>query len=918
MKNHEKSRDQLMDELLELRRQMAEIRVAEEYQRQCNKKLTEQVEYLQALLNDMNEFFLTFDTTGSITLVNKRVPEVLGYGGGELLGTPVFEYIHHLDKERVGVYFHSRIGEGITGSHEISLVHKDGSPRVVRINASPIIKNGLVIGGSVLGEDITDRKRIEKNLIESEETYRTIFENTGTAMLIVEEDTVMSLANSRIEGLLGFSKEEIENKKSWMEFVVGDDLEKMSKYHFARRKHPILVPPAYEFKVIDRNGNIKDIYLNVAMIPGTKKSVVSLTDITERKRIEKELKESEETYRTIFENTGTAMLIVEENTVVSLANSRVEELTGYFKEEIENKKSWTEFVPVDDLEKMKEYHSARRKDPASAPAAYEFKLIDRKGNVRDIYLNIALITGTKKSVVSLLDITERKSMEQKLAQSEETYRTIFENTGTAMSIIEDNMIISLGNSRMEKLTGYSREEIENKGTWKQLVLEEDLEKFIGYHTGRRSDPGSAPTTYEFGMVVRNGEVREVLMNIAMIPGTRKSVASFLDITERKQTEMKLSAANEELEATLEELRATEDELRYQISQLREKERQIRHVSLHDSITGLHNRVYFEEEMRRMESGRHNPVGLIICDVDGLKLVNDTLGHNTGDTLLAAAARVIRDSFRGSDVVARVGGDEFAVVLPSSSLTVVEESCRRIEEAVTAYNTANPELPLSISVGFAVRNDSSRGMDDLFKEADNNMYRKKLHSSRSARSAIVQTLMKAIEARDYITEGHAERLQGLAAAMALVLGLPERNVNDLRLLAQFHDIGKVGIPDRILFKPDRLTPEEFEEMRRHSEIGHRIAQSAPDMVPIADWILMHHEWWNGKGYPLGLKGEDIPPECRILAIADAYDAMTSDRPYRKAMSHELAMAELRRCAGTQFDPSLIEKFALVLESLRTEK
>lgn len=665
MKNHDKSKDQMMDELLELRRQMAEIRVAEEYQRQCNKKLTEQVEYLQSLLNDMNELFLTFDTTGSITLVNKRVPEVLGYGAGELLGTPVFEYIHHPDKERVSVYFQARIVEGITGSHEISLVHKDGSPRVVRINASPIIKNGQVIGGSVLGEDITDRKRIEKNLIESEETYRTIFENTGTAMLIVEE-----------------------------------------------------------------------------------------------------------------------------NTVVSLANSRVEELTGYFKEEIENKKSWTEFVPDNDLGKMKEYHSARRKDPASAPAAYEFKLIDRGGNVRDIYLNIALISGTKKSVVSLMDITERK-----------------------------------------------------------------------------------------------------------------------------QIEMKLSATNEELEATLEELRATEDELRYQISQLREKERQIRHVSLHDSITGLHNRVYFEEEMRRMESGRHNPVGLIICDVDGLKLVNDTLGHDTGDTLLVAAARVIRDSFRGSDVVARVGGDEFAVVLPGSSLPVVEESCRRIEEAVTAYNIANPELPLSISVGYAVRNDSSRGMDDLFKEADNNMYRKKLHSSRSARSAIVQTLMKAIEARDYITEGHAERLQGLVAAVALVLGLPERNVNDLRLLAQFHDIGKVGIPDRILFKPDRLTPEEFEEMRRHSEIGHRIAQSAPDMVPIADWILMHHEWWNGKGYPLGLKGEDIPLECRILAIADAYDAMTSDRPYRKAISHELAMAELRRCAGTQFDPSLIEKFALVLESIR---
>ena len=157
-----------------------------------------------------------------------------------------------------------------------------------------------------------------------------------------------------------------------------------------------------------------------------------------------------------------------------------------------------------------------------------------------------------------------------------------------------------------------------------------------------------------------------------------------------------------------------------------------------------------------------------------------------------------------------------------------------------------------------------------------MYRIKLHSSQSTRSAIVQTLMKALEARDYITEGHADRLQELVAIVALSLGLPERSIGDLRLLAQFHDIGKVGIPDRILFKKGSLTNQEFAEMKQHCEIGHRIALSAPDLVPIADWILKHHEWWNGKGYPLGLKGEEIPLECRILAIADAYDAMTSDQ------------------------------------------
>jgi len=186
-----------------------------------------------------------------------------------------------------------------------------------------------------------------------------------------------------------------------------------------------------------------------------------------------------------------------------------------------------------------------------------------------------------------------------------------------------------------------------------------------------------------------------------------------------------------------------------------------------------------------------------------------------------------------------------------------------------------------------------------------MYREKLHRSQSARSAIVQTLMKALEARDHITEGHADRLQNLVVNLAMAIELPEHRINDLRLLAQFHDIGKVGIPDRILLKPGPLTTEEANEMWRHCEIGYRIAMSSPDLIPIADWILKHHEWWNGKGYPLGLKGEEIPLECRILPIVDAYDAMTSDRPYRKAMSHEKAVRELRRCAETQFDPLLVD-------------
>jgi diguanylate cyclase (GGDEF)-like protein len=345
----------------------------------------------------------------------------------------------------------------------------------------------------------------------------------------------------------------------------------------------------------------------------------------------------------------------------------------------------------------------------------------------------------------------------------------------------------------------------------------------------------------------------------------------------------------------------------EITDIKKTEEKLKYLSLHDPLTNLYNRAYFEEEMHRLDNNRFELVGLIMCDIDGLKLINDTLGHDKGDELLAVASRVIRKSFRESDVVARVGGDEFAILLPNSPKSKVEEICNRIRSSVIDYNRKNPHLPLGISTGFAIRTGPGQSMAALYREADNSMYKEKLFGSRHARNVIVRNLLNTIETKGITTRRSVKRLRQLVTILGSAAGLSDKRLKDLTLLAQFHDIGNVSIHDRILLKEGSLNAEELLEMHKHCDIGHRIAQSAANLTHIADYILKHHEWWDGSGYPLGLAGEEIPLESRIMAIADAYESTTGGRPHRKAVSREEALKELRKCAGSQFDPDLVEKF-----------
>ncbi len=348
----------------------------------------------------------------------------------------------------------------------------------------------------------------------------------------------------------------------------------------------------------------------------------------------------------------------------------------------------------------------------------------------------------------------------------------------------------------------------------------------------------------------------------------------------------------------------------------EYEERLKYVSMHDQLTGIFNRSYFEAELGRLEQSREYPISIISADLDGLKLVNDTMGHAAGDRQLRACADLVRQSLRRADILARIGGDEFAAILTDADEDTVKAIVRRIRENLSTYNLRNKNLPLGISLGWATTGDERTGLKNLLKQADDMMYREKLYTSNTgSRSKIVQGLLATLAERDYISGGHARRLEKLCLAMGEKLNLSKRQLSDLCLLAQVHDLGKVGIPDNILFKPASLSVEEWEVMQVHPEKGYRIALSSPELSSVAELILKHHERWDGRGYPLGLKGEAIPVECRILAIVDAFDAMVSKRPYNKTKSVKEAVREIENNMGSQFDPELFPVFMEVLDEIK---
>jgi len=356
----------------------------------------------------------------------------------------------------------------------------------------------------------------------------------------------------------------------------------------------------------------------------------------------------------------------------------------------------------------------------------------------------------------------------------------------------------------------------------------------------------------------------------------------------------------------------------------ERQSQLQEIAAIDDLTQLQNRRFFYQHLQRevdAAARTKKPLSILIIDVDDLKAINDEFGHQVGDSVLRAFGRTLNAQAGEQNVTARLGGDEFAVVMPGGDRRDADALAWSIwdELSRTAIcETDHASIFLGVSIGTGGYPWGGNDLDEIIHWADAKMYANKLerkgfkqatNGRKDMRliSAVVDVLSTALDIRDKMTHRHAQRVARMSAFMAREMHLSGDEVLQIEYAAALHDIGKIGVADFILRKPSALDVDEWREMRRHSELGYQILSGIDFLRQAAEIVYSHHEKFDGTGYPRGLAGEEIALGARVFAVVDAYDAMTSRRPYRDPLAREAALEEIARNAGAQFDPEVVRTF-----------
>ncbi len=588
-----------------------------------------------------------------------------------------------------------------------------------------------------------------------------------------------------------------------------------------------------------------------------------------------ELSDQKKLFENLFNKSPEGILLMDQDYNVLKVNSKFEEVFGYSEDELLGNNIENFIIPEAEKEDFFKYKNQVLKNNN---VEVEVKRKTQTGKIKYFSLHVIkveLLTGKVGIYAVYDDITERKKKDKEIKEIKERLELAIR--GANVGVWDWNF--KTGelnfNENWAKMLEYDLDELKNDiNTWRDLVYAEDKEN-IDRSLKEHLEGKKEFYENEHRIQTKSGELKWI-----------KDIGK---IVERDQEGNPLRLVGIHLD----------------INDQKHQEKQIKYLLYKDTLTDLYNRRFFEEEMKRLDTERQLPVSIIMADVNGLKIINDSFGHQKGDELLIKTAKILKSSLRDEDILARQGGDEFAIILPQTSKEDAQKIMNRINEKCEI--TENDELTVSIALGTATKEIPDPDLTEILKQADNDMYQNKLSESRSTKSKIVKSLVNTLNEKSNETKEHSERMSGLAYEFGKFLDLNNSQLHRLSLFGTLHDIGMITIPESILNKAEKLTEIEWEVVKKHPETGFEIASSSEEFVVIAEDIYAHHERWDGNGYPRQLQRKNIPYLARIITIVDAYDVMTHNTPYKEAVSEEAALAEIRVCAGSQFDPELVDDF-----------